>query len=364
MKIAICSADSFATGFYRLLQPYKALCDARGYELSIVEEEGDKNLDSADVAVFQRTGSERSLGLVERLASLPNRPKIIFDADDDCFHVPAANPASKYTGRGKPFTENMLRAASLADLVTCSTDVVASLYAPFNANRVVCPNSLDDEAFAAYSRMFLANPKPKRLGQIRIGWAGGMGHQGDIATVVKPLQKILDSEPRAKLVFFGDEFRPLFRKEYWARIETIPPIASEQPLRPSKYGYAMVPAYYERLANIDLDIAIAPLERQIYAKAKSCLRLLEYALANVPVICARYGPYGAYATLQPQAVVAVASDDARAWFREIRNLMDDGQRRVELAEENRKTVSRWYTMSANLNCWGRAVDSVMEAVAA
>ena len=47
----------------------------------------------------------------------------------------------------------------------------------------------------------------------------------------------------------------------------------------------------KKLANLDLDLALAPLESHIFNDCKSNLRLLEYGACGFPVVCSDALPY-------------------------------------------------------------------------
>ena len=47
----------------------------------------------------------------------------------------------------------------------------------------------------------------------------------------------------------------------------------------------------KKLANLDLDLALAPLESHIFNDCKSNLRLLEYGACGFPVVCTDALPY-------------------------------------------------------------------------
>src|SRR6185437_14025315 len=85
---------------------------------------------------------------------------------------------------------------------------------------VVCPNAIEDKTFEAYCARFPSSycESPKRVGQIRVGYVGSMSHVGDVATIVKPLQKVMDERPQVRAVFYGQDLRGLFARQYWSRM--------------------------------------------------------------------------------------------------------------------------------------------------
>ena len=57
------------------------------------------------------------------------------------------------------------------------------------------------------------------------------------------------------------------------------------------HGPTSFEKYPKRLANLDLDLALAPLEYNLFNDCKSNLRLLEYGACGFPVVCSDALPY-------------------------------------------------------------------------
>jgi hypothetical protein len=90
--------------------------------------------------------------------------------------------------------------------------------------------------------------------------------------------------------------------------------------------------YPAKLAGLDLDIALAPLEINLFNEAKSNLRLLDYGYLGWPVICTDILPYR---TDNPP-VTRVANTTA-AWCGAIRSLVAD----PAAADDQGKQLQSW-----------------------
>ncbi len=88
--------------------------------------------------------------------------------------------------------------------------------------------------------------------------------------------------------------------------------------------------YPSKLASLDLDLAVAPLEINAFNKAKSNLRLLEYGILGWPVIATDIFPY-------QDAPVTLVKNKYRDWLRVIKTKIADP---VALKDEGDK-LQKW-----------------------
>ena len=182
---------------------------------------------------------------------------------------------------------------SACNRLVVSTGPLARVYGRLCDEVVVLPNRLEKARWSSFA------PKRRPDGKPRVGWAGAIGHPGDlalIACVVEATAKEVD------WVFFGmcpDELRP-FIVEYrdWVPLHE----------------------YAKELASLDLDLAVAPLEPHPFNEAKSNLRLLEYGILGYPVICSDILPY------QCDLPVTRVAHRPGAWIKAIREMAADRDR--------------------------------------
>lgn len=164
--------------------------------------------------------------------------------------------------------------------------------------------------------------------RMRVGWAGGSSHTGDlalIADVVKELSKEVD------WVFFGmcpESLRP-YVKEWHKGVS--------------------IEHYASTLAALDLDLAIAPLEHNVFNTCKSNLKLLEYGACGYPVVCTDIEPYRG--TLPVMRVKNRFSE----WVDAIRSHIAEREAAVRLGSDLRAVVRRDWLLS------GRPLDEWLKA---
>jgi len=130
----------------------------------------------------------------------------------------------------------------------------------------------------------------------RVGWAGAQQHLGDLELIYPVVEALADD---VDWIFMG---------------------MCPDPLRPFVHEFHDFVRDFERypaaLAQLDLDLALAPLEINAFNEAKSNLRLLEYGFMGWPVVCTDVFPY------QVAPVTRLANDPQR-WIAAIREQLAD-----------------------------------------
>ncbi|MBU2766769.1 glycosyltransferase family 4 protein [Acidithiobacillus ferrivorans] len=133
----------------------------------------------------------------------------------------------------------------------------------------MCPDIRVVPNYVERARWGQHRTRPNREGRPRVGWAGGVSHQGDleiIADVVKATYKEIE------WVFMGmcpDAMRPY--------VTFVPPVPLDQ--------------YPQKLVSLGLELGVAPLEIHPFNEAKSHLRILEYGILAIPIVCTDIFPY-------------------------------------------------------------------------
>ncbi|MDR3299797.1 MAG: hypothetical protein LBU43_07315, partial [Candidatus Accumulibacter sp.] len=170
----------------------------------------------------------------------------------------------------------------------------------------------------------------RRGSKLRVGWTGARQYAGDlrfIQDVVKATGKEVD------WVFLG------------MASEEIQPCAAE--FHDDVHHWADYPA---KLASLDLDLAIAPLEIHPFNEAKSNLHLLEYGILGWPVICTDIFPYQ---TDNPP--VTRLPNNADQWIAAIRERIGEADSLAREGDALREWVKRHYLLENRLDQWLSAI---------
>ena len=124
-------------------------------------------------------------------------------------------------------------------------------------------------------------------------------------------------------------------------------------LRPyvaEEYGWTVFAEYPEKMASLNLDLAIAPLEINAFNEAKSNLRLLEYGAMRWPVICTDIFPYQTN-----NAPVCRLANESRLWIEAIRARVHDLDAAYREGDELWSWVNRHYWLEDHLQDWQQAL---------
>jgi len=165
-------------------------------------------------------------------------------------------------------------------------------------------------------------PKP------RFGWVGATQHRGDLELVFEVVRALADEVDWVFMGMCPDEIRP-YVKEF--------------------VGWTAIEDYPKRMAALDLDLAIAPLEINAFNECKSNLRLLEYGACGWPVVCSDILPYRAF-----DAPVVRLPNHASKWIATLRELAHAPQARAHLGDGLRNWVERNFWLDRQMSAWASA----------
>jgi GT2 family glycosyltransferase len=320
-RVLVYPADREGCGEYRIIAPSRALAKSgtiHAYETMRLMTPPEIARMQPDSVVFQRQLEPGQIEVIEWVKHT-SRALRVFELDDLITNLP---PKSAHRAQIAPdIAQRLKRALALCDRLVVSTAPMASAYGRMCGEAMVVPNRLEK------SRWLGLTPGRRTDGKPRVGWAGAIGHSGDlaiIASVVEATAKEVD------WVFLGmcpDALKPL--------------VAEFHPWTP-------LHSYAAKLASLDLELAVAPLELHPFNEAKSNLRLLEYGVLGYPVVCTDILPY------QGDLPVTRIGNRHRDWIRTIRDMIADREACRRAGEALRQAVIRDWMLEDHLDEWRRA----------
>jgi glycosyltransferase involved in cell wall biosynthesis len=319
-RVLVYAADREGCGEYRIIAPSRALLKsglAQSYETMRLMTPPEMARMAPDSIVFQRQLEWSQIEVIE-WAKKTSKAFRVFELDDLITNLP---PQSAHRSSIAPdIADRLKKALKLCDRFVVSTEPMARAYGRMCDEVVVVPNRLEK------SRWLGLTPG-RREGKPRVGWAGAIGHRGDLALlagVVQATAKEID------WVFFG--MCPDALKPYVAEFHSWVPLHD----------------YAQKLAALDIDLAVAPLEHHPFNEAKSNLRLLEYGVLGYPVVCTDILPY------QGDLPVVRVENRHRDWVRAIRDMVADREACRRAGEALRQAVTREWMLEDHLDEWKRA----------
>jgi glycosyltransferase involved in cell wall biosynthesis len=309
-------------GVFRITSPLRALRKVGLASECVWPQEGPREPSIAellrltpDTIVVQHYIHDRFLAALQSWQTSPNRPFVVYALDDLLTDMAESNPFRKNVPANS--RARLKYALERCDRMVASTEFLAETYRHLIPDIKVVPNRLEQEIWLPLqSRKRTAN-KP------RIGWAGGATHQSDLMLLKEIIEQTRDE---ADWIFFGmcpDEIQPL--------------LAEFHP-------FADFSEYPARLAALNLDIAVAPLAQIPFNQGKSNLRLLEYGVLGIPVVCTDIDPYRGSPT-------CCVDNTASAWVKALRERIHDADAREQEGANLRQWVHNGYLLENHLEEW-------------
>jgi GT2 family glycosyltransferase/SAM-dependent methyltransferase len=313
------AADEHGCGHYRIRQPFASMQREgmvegliAGVHLNPVAMERFQPTS----LVLQRQINEHQIKLLEDYRDYSGA-FMVFELDDLIQQIPVK---SMFHGlMPKDVVKSLRRALSTVDRFVVSTDALAEEFKGFHSDIRVVLNRLPVDWWSTLSAQRRVGRKP------RVGWGGGSSHRGDLELIADVVR---DLAGEVEWVFFGmcpDKLRP-----YVHEFHTGVPIEE----------------YPRKLASLNLDLALAPLEENAFNECKSNLRLLEYGACGFPVVCTDIVCY------EGDLPVTRVKNRYKDWVSAIRMHLDDLDATAKTGDALRDVVLKdWMLEGEKLVAW-------------
>jgi GT2 family glycosyltransferase len=313
------AADSHGCGHYRIRQPFASMQRSgmvegmiAGIHLPPVAMERFQPTS----LVLQRQVTETQIKLLESYRDFSRAFKV-FELDDLIQQIPVK---SMFHGMmPKDIVKSLRRALATVDRFVVSTNVLAEQFKGFHSDIRVVLNRLPTDWWGDLKSQRRVGRKP------RVGWGGGSSHRGDLELIADVVRDLADE---VEWVFFGmcpDKLRP-YVHEFHSGVP--------------------IEEYPRKLASLNLDLALAPLEENTFNECKSNLRLLEYGACGFPVICTDMVCY------ENDLPVTRVKNRYKEWTSAIRMHLDDLDATATMGDALRDAVQRdWMLTEHKLIAW-------------
>lgn len=319
-SILILPINNTAVGHYRVIQPLAELEQA-GRVVGRMMFDSPSIIDiqrmSPDVIVLQCRYGDASPPYIASLKKY-SRALRIFELDDYVVKAPEKNVHA----RNKPVnTEQMLREGiALCDRVVVTSQALKDALSSMHDDIRVVPNMLAPHLWLNLKSQRGTSRRP------RVGWGGGTSHTGDLEIIADVVRELAGE---VEWVFFGmcpDALKPYIH-EFHPAVD--------------------LQNYPAKLASLNLDLALAPLEFHIFNDCKSNLRLLEYGACGYPVICTDTEAYRGFLPC-----TKVKNNTTEEWLDAIRMHLADPEASYRMGDQLRDAVLQNFMLSGdNLKHW-------------
>lgn len=321
------------SGDYRVIQPFAALSHAALAQCEFYRSSNNITRPimiseyariAPDSVVFHAALNDIQLHQLEQLKEfLPNVLRI-YSIDDLLTNVPEQSSAYKEIKRHFADAKSrMRRALQSTDRLIVSTQPLADLCAGMVDDIRIIPNRLPKEPWLSLTSLSNQSHKP------RVGWAGAQQHQGDLAIMSEVIKTMADEVDWIFMGMCPEDIKPYVHEYHY---------------------FVPIAEYPAKLASLNLDLAIAPLEIHPFNEAKSNLRLLEYGVLGWPVICTDIYPYR---TNNPPVIHVQNQVDE--WVAAIRQILADKAALADAGSALKAWVRQHYMLEDHLDDWLEAM---------
>ena len=318
-RILVHPADLYGCGHYRIIYPFQALEEAGKAEGSIsvgLMHPADLERYEPDAVVLQRQIGEERLEAMRRIKAFSRAFKV-YELDDYLPNLPVKSAHREHMP--KDIVQSLRRGMSFVDRFVVTTETLAEAFHGYHHDIRVVPNRLPVRAWGSLGAA-------RRNGErMRVGWAGGASHTGDLEMIADVVRELAEDVDWVFLGMCPELLRPYVRE--W-------------------HQGVGIERYADKLASLDLDLAIAPLEDNPFNICKSNLKLLEYGACGFPVVCSNIAPY------QGSLPVTRVKNRFTDWADAIRSHMAEREATARLGDDLRMAIRRdWLLTGPALDQW-------------
>ena len=313
-------------GQYRVIEPLNALQDASLAQTCIVmaPRKGVTRIlhplelvrAAPDRLILQHSVDDGHLGMAQKYKLAMPDLEIVQMVDDLLGDVPAKHPNRNFQSREGH--QRMIHALKQSDILVVTTEPLRSHYGKYVKDVRLVPNSLNTQWGGLRK-----DPTPRE--KLRVGWVGAAQHKGDLDLIADVVRQLVDEVDWVFMGMCTDEIKP-FLKEF--------------------HGFVSIIDYPRKVSDLELDIAIAPLESNVFNECKSNLRLLEYGAMGWPVVCSDVYPYRA-----DNPPVMRCGDQVDEWVSALRKLIADPVLRTSMGAQLHEWVDARYMLSGLVPVW-------------
>ncbi|WXL27295.1 glycosyltransferase [Ectopseudomonas mendocina] len=307
-------ADPHGCGNYRIILPFKAQQKAGlidGMLSPGLLHVADLERYDPDVIVLQRQIGDERLEAMRRIQKFSRAFKV-YELDDYLPNLPLKNVHREQMP--KDVLKSLRKGLSYVDRFVVSTERLAEAFTGLHGEIQVVENRLAPEWWEGLKSKRRQGRKP------RVGWAGGASHTGDLELIADVVKALADEVEWVFLGMCPAKLRPYIHEFY-------PGVDIEK--------------YPAALASLNLDLALAPVEQNLFNECKSNLRLLEYGVCGYPVICSDLACY------QGDLPVTRVKNRFKDWVDAIRAHISDLDAAAKMGDELQVSVRSDWMLDEN-----------------
>jgi len=294
-----------------------------------------ENLGKLDILVIQRSMAWHLPCQELRKLFRNKNTKVVFEFDDAFTHIPITHPEHSFYENNKTKFEEYL---GNADLITVSTEYLKSLYSEYNKNIMVLPNCID-------TQIWTKKTVPEKKGeQINILFSGTPTHEKDLSLVEDAFIEIMNEfGDRVNFIFWGNVTNNILQKIQPHAVKSFTPDYFE---------------YIKKLHEINPDIGVIPLDDNIFNKAKSHIKWLEYCVSGITCICSDVEAYTSHVEHGKTGFLVKNTPDQ--WYQTLKVLINEAEYRKQIADHAYHEILKNHTIERHALKWVDAYDTLFQ----
>ncbi len=317
-RILSFNADFSGCGQYRILAPTRVMnseAKAQVWSSTTYPNALDLMALELDSMVFQRQISPQQAEMMVMLREFGDK-FLVYDLDDLLINLPRKNIHAADIPNN--IRSILRKGVGACDRFTVSTEFLKHAYRDLHDDIVVVPNCIE------YSLWKDLQPKRRVSQKPRVGWVGGSSHIGDLELIEETVRELADE---VDWIFMGLCLKSMV--PYVKEVHTGVPFAE----------------YPAKMAALNLDLALAPLQMHPFNEGKSHLRLLEYGILGIPVICTDILPY------QGDYPVTRVTNKTEEWIKAIREHINAPDEMERQGDELRQYILDHWLLHNRIASW-------------
>lgn len=245
--------------------------------------------------------------------------KMVLDLDDEPFDINKDHPIYDEIVEKSVRVRRMIE---ISDYLTVSTPQLKQSLSKFGKRTMVIPNAIDPA-------IWKVKKKKRKDGKIRIGWIGSASHIADIPVVEKAFRQIVEKYPNVEIHLCGFMTELKFQDKRYIH----------------HAGTATYDEFPQFLADLDLDIAVAPLIDTKFNRAKSNIKWLEHSMLEIPMVLSDMPPYSECVDNYKTGYLAKGTNQ---WVKYLSWLIESPEKRKEIGKAAKKVVLEKYLIDKQL----------------
>lgn len=299
------AADMQDEGCYRITHPAIALSAAGRMDVRLSQRQylpAEMQRLQPDAWILQNQVSESQIAALRQQARFTQAFKVA-EVSSYLPGLPEGHTLRRHAQADA--LDALRRMAAQVDRLVVPSDAMAEALRPLHPDVRVLPTCLPPLWWDALSNQ-------RRVGaRARVGWAGGMAERGDLMQIAEVM-------------------RALAGEVHWVILGSCP--APLQTLLHEMHESVAIEQFPAKLAGLNLDLALAPLEPHRFNECKSDLQVLQYGACGYPVVCSDLPPFHGALPLTR------VPNETRAWVDAIRAHVGDLDASARLGDQLREVV--------------------------